>query len=79
MQHCVSHYVSDCARRKTTIWSMKYKTGRRKRRTLTIEVLPKSKVILQASGKKNCTPSDDAKNILTRWAAQEGLHYQERA
>lgn len=79
MQHCVTDYISACARRKTTIWSMKYKTGRRRRRTLTIEVLPKTKVILQASGKQNCTPGDDAKNILRRWAKQEGLQYQEQA
>ncbi|MCH9654570.1 MAG: PcfJ domain-containing protein [Planctomycetes bacterium] len=79
MQHCVAEYISDCARGKTTIWSMKCHEGKQKRRTLTIEVAPKAKVILQASGKQNCTPSVKVSEILNRWAKQESLWYETMA
>ena len=79
MQHCVAEYTSECARGMTTIWSMKCHQGTRKRRTLTIEVAPKAKVILQASGKQNCTPSVEVSEILKRWAKQESLWYETMA
>lgn len=79
MDHCVADYISDCARRKTTIWSLGVQKGKRRRRKLTIEVLPKSKLISQASGKHNCEPSDIVQDKLKRWAAQEGLKFSETA
>jgi len=77
MNHCVSDYVSVCARRKTSIWSLKVQTGKRRRRQLTIEVLPKSKIIQQASGKHNCEPGETVREILNRWADREGLTFSE--
>ncbi|QDT92621.1 PcfJ domain-containing protein [Gimesia algae] len=77
MNHCVSDYIGACIGRSTTIWSMKVKTGRRRRRQLTIEVHPQKKIIFQASGKNNCDPSGTVKDILNRWAAQEGLTLNE--
>ncbi|WP_144984675.1 PcfJ domain-containing protein [Gimesia aquarii] len=79
MDHCVADYISDCARRKTTIWSLGIQKGKRRRRKLTIEVLPKSKLISQASGKHNCEASDSVQDKLNRWAAQEGLKFSETA
>ncbi len=79
MQHCVASYVSVCASRKTTIWSMKFQKEKIERHSLTIEVRPKSKVIFQARGKHNCDPSDVINEILNRWAAQEGLKFNETA
>lgn len=79
MNHCVASYVSKCARHKTTIWSMKIQKEKRIKHTLTIEVLPKTKVIFQAKGKRNCQPSDVDRDILERWAAQEGLKFSETA
>ncbi len=76
MQHCVSDYISACEQGKTTLWSMKCQKGEQKRRALTIEVAPKSKVILQASGKQNCSPSVKVSEILNRWVKQEGLMYE---
>jgi len=73
MQHCVATYISDCARRATSIWSMKMQQGERRRRALTIEVLPNSRIVWQAKGKKNSDPSEFAGEILRRWADQEGL------
>ena len=79
MKHCVETYLNECVCRQTTIWSMKVKAGQRRRRQLTIEVLPRKKVIYQASGKCNCGPSEKAREILKCWAAQEGLRFSEHA
>lgn len=73
MRHCVATYIRDCARRKTTIWSMKIQQGNRRRRELTIEVNPESRRILQAKGKGNATPSQSAVRVLSEWAAKENL------
>jgi hypothetical protein len=72
MQHCVARYIHDCARRRTSIWSMKAQQGTTRKRVLTIGVLP-SKEIWQAKGKKNSPPSAAARKMLERWAEQEGL------
>mgnify|MGYP001951603087 FL=1 len=77
MQHCVATYIHRCARRKTSIWSMKVKDGERKKRALTIEVLPYTKTIVQAKGRRNAVPCDFAKVMLRQWAAQEGLKITE--
>ena len=74
MHHCAATYVTRCARRQTTIWSMKVDDGQRRRRVLTIEVLPHSKVIYQARGKHNSPPSEQAATILRRWAEEEALN-----
>ncbi|MEM6691969.1 MAG: PcfJ domain-containing protein [Planctomycetota bacterium] len=73
MQHCVATYIRECARRKTTIWSMKIQQGERRRRELTIEVNPESRTILQAKGKRNAIPSSTAVRVLREWAEQERL------
>lgn len=73
MQHCVAQYIHNCARRRTSIWSMKVQQGATRSRVLTIEVLPETKIILQAKGKRNAPASVTAMKILKRWAKQEGL------
>tara|TARA_R110000868_G_scaffold250693_3_gene507368 strand:- start:104811 stop:106082 length:1272 start_codon:yes stop_codon:yes gene_type:complete len=75
MNHCVETYLSECVRRKTTIWSMKVKAGQRRRRQLTIEVLPQKKVIFEARGKNNCEPNPTVRQVLNRWALQECLTF----
>jgi hypothetical protein len=77
MKHCVATYIQECAQRRTSIWSMKMQEGERRRRTLTIEVLPNSKIIWQAKGKQNASPDEPATDILKRWAAQEGLKFRD--
>ena len=42
-------------------------------RILTVEVRLPDKLICQARGKRNIMPDEKSKNILRRWAAQEGL------
>jgi len=79
MQHCATTYIHDCARRRTSIWSMKIQQGERRKRVLTIEVKPRTKTIWQAKGKQNSCPTDEAKAVLQRWADQEGLRFRENA
>lgn len=78
MQHCVATYIPLCARRRTTIWSMKIQQEGQRKRALTIEVLPESKRIIQARGKQNAAPSKTARDILNLWATQEGLKFREQ-
>lgn len=73
MKHCVATYIQECAQRETSIWSMKMQQGGRRKRRLTIEVLPNSKIIWEAKGKQNDLPDEPEIEMLQRWAAQEGL------
>lgn len=77
MKHCVATYIHDCARRRTSIWSMKIQQGERRERVLTVEVLPRTKTIWQAKGKHDAPPTEAAKLMLHRWADQEGLRFRE--
>ena len=76
MKHCVATYIHDCARRRTSIWSMKIQQGERRQRVLTVEVLPGTKTIWQAKGKLDAPPSEAAEVMLRRWADQEGLRFR---
>jgi PcfJ-like protein len=73
MKHCVAWYISCCSRRRTSIWSMKVDDGQRRKRVLTIEVNPWTKVVRQARGKHNASPDEASRSMLQRWARQEGL------
>lgn len=76
MQHCVASYIHVCARRQSSIWSMQVQRGETRKHTLTIEVLPETRTIRQAKGKRNAPPSDIAKVMIHRWAAKEGLRFE---
>jgi hypothetical protein len=73
MKHCVATYVESCARRDTSIWSLQMHNREGSRRILTVEVRLSSKTICQARGKRNAMPDAKSKNILRRWAAEQGL------
>ncbi len=73
MQHCVASYAHSCARRATSIWSLQMQNHEGSQRILTVEVRLSSKTICQARGKRNAMPDAKGKDILRRWAAQEGL------
>ncbi len=79
MQHCVAEFIDECARRETSIWSMKVCREEIRRRVLTIEVDPESKIVKQAQGKRNSDPSPAARRILRQWAEQEQLNLSELA
>ena len=73
MHHCVASYARSCARRMTSIRSLQMHNHEGSQRVLTVEVRLASKTICQARGKRNVMPDAKAKDILRRWAAQEGL------
>lgn len=75
LQHCVADYVKLCARRDTSIWSLKVHEGDSHRRILTIEVIPETKLIRQAKGKRNAPPTAPVAEVLRAWAEQEGLRF----
>ncbi len=73
MQHCVATYVRSCAGRSTSIWSLQMHNHEGSRRILTVEVRLSSRTICQARGKRNAMPDAKSKDILHRWASQQGL------
>ena len=77
MRHCVATYAERCVRRQTSIWSMQVENKRGRHRLLTIEVdLPK-RTICQARGKCNRLPQPAEREVMDRWAAQQGLRIAE--
>lgn len=73
MQHCVATYISDCARRGTSIWSMFIVRDGRTMRVATIEVKPVSRRIVQVSGRRNTIPTETEMAIVNAWARKEEL------
>ncbi len=73
MRHCVATYTDRCVRRQASIWSMQLENQRGRHRVLTIEVdLPK-RTICQARRKWNRLPQATEREVLERWAAEQGL------
>lgn len=75
MQHCVATYVRSCASRGTSIWSLEMHNHEGSHRILTVEVRLSSKTICQARGKRNVLPDIKSKDILRRWASEQGLRF----
>ncbi len=73
MQHCVAIYARVCALRASSIWSMRLDHCARRQRVMTIEVDLRHGLIRQARRRRNAWPSGKPKEILRRWAEQEGL------
>ena len=75
MQHCVGGYDNLCQKGRSSIWSMRVTRGDTCKRILTIEVCPKTKKILQASGKQNKEPTLEAYRLLKKWASGQELSF----
>ena len=73
LKHCVSTYARSCHIGRSSIWSMEIEDENGRRKILTIEVVPRAKVIRQVRGKGNRSPTPKEKDLLGRWAEQEGL------
>lgn len=76
MRHCVASYAHACYRQNSSIWSMKVQQGEQRRRVLTIQVVPSTKMIWQAKGRANAAPSHQANTVLRLWAGREGLRFR---
>jgi hypothetical protein len=77
MRHCVATYADECARRQTSIWSMQIENRQGKYRVVTIEVDLAKRRIWEVRRKCNRLPSAVEKEVIARWAAQEGLEIAE--
>ena len=73
LRHCVSTYARSCHTGRSSIWSMEIEDENGRRKILTIEVSPREKVIRQVRGRRNRLPTPKEKDLLSRWAEQEGL------
>jgi hypothetical protein len=69
----VAAYADRCARRLTSIWSMRVETGAGRRRVLTIEVDPVDRAVRQARGVANRRPRPAELDVVASWAVREGL------
>jgi hypothetical protein len=77
MRHCVATYAGRCARRQTSIWSVQVENRRGRHRVLTVEVDLPRRAVCQARGKCNRLPQAAEREVIERWAAQEGLRLAE--
>jgi len=73
LQHCVQTYARSCHTGRSSIWSMEIEDENGCRKILTIEVTPREKIIRQVRGRRNRLPTPREKELLRRWAVQEGL------
>lgn len=78
MRHCIASYAYSCRRRNSSIWSMRVQLGGQRKRVLTIQVVPSKKMIWEAKGKSNSSPSAKAQELMRIWAKQEGLQIRKR-
>ena len=67
--HCVATYTQACANGRASIWSLYCN----EERTVTIEVIPATKRIVQIRGKSNRLAKPRERKIITQWAARNGL------
>lgn len=75
LRHCVATYAQDCRFGRSRIFSLRHRwcDDDHVRSVLTIEVWPRSRMIVQVRGTANSRPVDDHMSLVRRWAAREGL------
>jgi hypothetical protein len=78
MRHCVASYAQRCQLGLTSIWSVRRRVERRDdlgraRPQLTIELDPRSAMIVQVRGFANRPPRGPGVTLLRRWASRERL------
>jgi hypothetical protein len=75
MRHCVGTYARDCTRRRSSIWSLRFRWSGESvvRPALTIEVDPGRATIVQLRAVANARPTGWPLELVQRWAAREGL------
>ena len=73
LHHCVATYAESCAKRTTSIWSLRCHGSLESHRVLTIEVSPTNRTIVTALGKCNSDPKPGVRSVMEMWAEQERL------
>ena len=77
MRHCVSSYAKRCASGASSIWSLRRRwcDDGTTVSTLTIEVHPDTRSIVQLRTRANGLPSQWQLELVRQWAAREGLFF----
>lgn len=77
MRHCVSSYARSCLAGQSSIWSLRYRWCDETvpRSVLTIEVRPRTAMVVQVRGRANALPRGEPLELVRRWARREGLHF----
>jgi len=79
MRHCVSGYKSRCMDGTCSIFSMRSSTQMHdKKRHLTIEVVRRNKMIVQARGLANRMPRGQEQAVMEQWARENNLTVRHR-
>lgn len=73
MKHCVATYARSCHSGSCSIWTMDVETDEGMEKLLSIEVSTAENQIRQVRGKRNRRPTEKEREIIQRWATQEGL------
>ena len=75
MSHCVLSYALRVADGQCSIWTMRVRSclEPRPRRALTIEMVNRSRTIVQARGKLNRLPAPAERAVLEAWAREQRL------
>jgi len=73
MKHCVASYANSCNSGTCSIWTMDLENEDGLNKLVTIEVTNGIRQIRQVRGKCNRLPTEKEKEIIRRWAGQEGL------
>jgi len=75
MRHCIATYAGSCSKGQSSVWSMQCETAEGRERVLTIEVRPKLRMVMEARGRFNATPTPQAMRILRQWTDKAGLGF----
>jgi hypothetical protein len=73
LHHCVYSYSGSIQRGAVSIWSMTKKEMGQLSRCLTMEVVNRSRQIVQARGLRNRRPENDEFRVMKDWADKAGL------
>ena len=76
MSHCVGSYAEDCLQGSSTIWSMCRILAGGPSHSLTLEVQPESRQIVQARGRANRLPTSLELHVLKEWSRKADLDWR---
>ena len=75
MKHCVGSYAEDCLQGASTIWSMCRVSAAGPSQSLTVEVEPARRQIVQARGFANRLPTELELTVLKEWSRKADLDW----
>ncbi|MGE5293954.1 MAG: PcfJ domain-containing protein [Solirubrobacterales bacterium] len=75
-RHCVASYAQSCLAGRCSIWTMDVETEAGVEKCVTIELRNADRTVCQVRGRCNRFPTEKEKQILQRWANQEGLRIE---